>query len=170
MDYSTHGVEREAIVLPMLAKHGLPVPTILAGPVIDPSQPEAGPMMLLNVLPGQDLLSWAWDASPRDVEHAIQLVLQGVERLHELTEPLSQEMLAQQLPHLTLLIELQKVIDDGGPWHNEPIFAQAIQRLLPIVQSIQTPLAFSSGDYNQGNFLYTSRFAINPCCQAITAA
>jgi len=66
MDYSTHGVEREALVLPLLAKHGLSVPTILAAPVIDPSQPEAGPMMLLNVLPGQDLLSWAWNAPTAD--------------------------------------------------------------------------------------------------------
>lgn len=110
--------------------------------------------MLLNVLPGQDLLSWAWDAPPEDVNHAIELVLQGIDRLHEMTEPLNQELLAQQLPHRTLLMELQRVLDDGGPWLNELIVAQAIERLLPIVQSIQTPLAFSSGDYNQGNFLF----------------
>ena len=154
MDYSTHGVEREATVLPILARHGLPVPTIFAGPVIDPTQPEAGPMMLLNVLPGQDLLSWAWDAQPEAVNHAIHLVLQGIERLHQLTESLNQEPLAQQLPHRTLQIELQQIVDDGGPWLNEPVFAQAMQRLLPIIQSISTPLAFSSGDYNQGNFLF----------------
>lgn len=154
MDYSTHGLEREALVLPLLARHGLPVPTILAGPVIDPSQPEAGPMMILNVLPGQDLLGWAWNAPPKNVNHAVKLVLQGVEQLHAMTEPLYQEPLAQQLPHRTLLMELQAIIDDGGPWLNEPLFAQAIQRLMPIVQSMQTPLAFSSGDYNQGNFLF----------------
>ncbi len=154
MDYTLHGVDREAAVLPALAKHGLPVPTILAGPVIDPTQPEAGSMMLLNVLPGQDLLSWAWNASPEEVNHALRLVLNGIERLHQLTEALKQEPLAAQLPQRTLQMELQEIVVDGGPWLNEPVFAQAVNHLLPIVASIQTPLAFSSGDYNQGNFLF----------------
>lgn len=154
MDYTIPGVAREAVVLPLLAKHGLPVPTILAGPVIDPTQPEAGAMMLLNVLPGQDLLSWSWNASKQEVNHALRLVLEGVERLHLLTEPLKQEPVAQQLPQRTLLMELQDVIADGGPWLDEPVFADAIERLLPIVAALDQPLAFSSGDYNPGNFLF----------------
>lgn len=154
MDYTIPGVDREAALLPILAKHGLPVPTVLAGPVIDPTQPGAGAMALLNVLPGQDLLSWSWNASVEEVDHALGLVLEGVERLHLLTEPLKQEPLAQQLPHRTLQIELQEVLADGGPWLNEPVFAQAVEQLLPLVASIQLPLVFSSGDYNQGNFLF----------------
>jgi hypothetical protein len=93
-----------------VAKHGLPVPTVLAGPVIDPTQPDAGVMTLLNVLPGQDLLSWFWNASAEEVEHALRLALEGVERLHLLTEPLQQEPLAQPLPHRTLHMELQELI------------------------------------------------------------
>lgn len=154
MDYFIQGVKREAAILPILAKYGLSVPTILAGPVIDPMQPDAGAMMLLSVLPGQDLLSWSWNASPEDIELALRLVLRGVEQLHMLTQPLKQEAIAEQLPHKTLHMELQTVITDGGPWLNEPIFIQAIQRLLPVVSFIQTPLTFSSGDYNQGNFLF----------------
>ena len=69
MDYTVGGVEREAAVLPVLARYGLPVPTILAGPVIHLTQPNAGAMTLLTVLPGQDLLSWSWDASAEDSEH-----------------------------------------------------------------------------------------------------
>ena len=60
MDQRIHGVAREAAVLPVLARLGLPVPRILAGPVIDPTQPTMGAMTVLNVLPGQDLLAWSW--------------------------------------------------------------------------------------------------------------
>ena len=154
MDYTLPGVDREAAILPILAKHGLAVPTVLAGPVIDPTQPEAGAMTLLNVLPGQDLLSWSWNASAEEVEHALRLVLEGVECLHLLTEPLQQEPLAQPLPHRTLHMELQELIAEGGPWLHEPVFAQAVEHLLPSVASLHLPLAFSSGDYNPGNFLF----------------
>lgn len=152
MDYTLSGVDREAAILSILAKHGLPVPTVLAGPVIDPTQPDAGVMTLLNVLPGQDLLSWFWNASAEEVEHALRLALEGVERLHLLTEPLLQEPLAQPLPHRTLHMELQELIADGGPWLHEPVFAQAVEHLLPSIASLHIPLAFSSGDYNPGNF------------------
>ncbi len=111
-------------------------------------------MTLLSVLPGQDLLSWSWDAQAADVDHAVRLVLDGVDRLHRLTGALEQEPVAQQLSHRTLLMELQEVVADGGPWLDEPIFAQAVERLLPIVAAIDLPLAFSSGDYNPGNFLF----------------
>jgi aminoglycoside phosphotransferase len=154
MDYSLHGVERETTVLPILAKLGLPVPVVLAGPVFDPLQLSAGAMTLLSVLPGQDLLGWSWNAPSSDQSLALQLVLEGVEWLHALTEQLSQEPVAKQLPRKTLLDELQEVITDGGPWLDEPVFTQAIDLLWPIVTSIQVPLAFSSGDYNPGNFLF----------------
>ncbi|HLG60938.1 MAG TPA: aminoglycoside phosphotransferase family protein [Ktedonosporobacter sp.] len=154
MDYTPGGVEREAIVLPSLAKHGLPVPTILAGPLLDPTQPEAGLMMLLNVLPGQDLLGWSWDRSAKEINHALSLVLEGVERLHLLTEPLKRDDLAGRLPQQTLYMELQEIVAGGGPWFTEATFVQAVERLTPVVAALQTPLAFSSGDYNQGNFLF----------------
>lgn len=154
MDQRIHGVEREAAVLPVLAQLGLPVPTVLAGPVIDPTQPTMGMMTVLNVLPGQDLLVWSWDAPPDAVALAMRLVLEGVQRLHELTEPMNQEPLAAQLPRHTLRSELQDIIVRGGPWLNETVFTQAIERLQPIVANIHTPLVFSSADYNQGNFLF----------------
>jgi thiamine kinase-like enzyme len=111
-------------------------------------------MMLLNVLPGQDLLSWSWNATAKEADQAIQFVLEGVERLHLLTEPLKQEQLLQALPQQTLQTELEDVLADGGPWLKEAVFIQAVEQLIPIVASVQTPLAFSSGDYNPGNFLF----------------
>ena len=154
MDQRLHGVEREAAVLPVLARLGLPVPTVLAGPVVDPENPTMGTMSMLTVLPGQDLLGWSWDAPPAALQQAMRFVLEGVERLHKLTVGFSQEPIAKKLPHKTLLSELQEIIARNGPWFDEPVFTQAVDTLLPIVTAIHTPLAFSSGDYNQGNFLF----------------
>ncbi|GCE29747.1 hypothetical protein KDA_52310 [Dictyobacter alpinus] len=157
MNYIPHGVEQEAAVLPWLAKCGLPVPALLAGPVIDPTQPEAGAMTILNVLPGQDFLGWGRTATPAQIQWAIGLILQGVAMMHAVTGPLLHTPLASQLPRNTLDAELQAIIQAGGPWLTEPIFSQAIEALVPATSLIQTPLAFSSGDYNQGNFLFEDK-------------
>lgn len=74
--------------------------------------------------------------------------------LHSVTEPIRHEPIASQLPHNTLSSELQATIAQGGPWLKESIFQQAVKALLPVVSKIETPLAFSSGDYSQGNFLF----------------
>jgi aminoglycoside phosphotransferase len=154
MDQRIGGVEREAAILPVLARLGLPVPVVLTGPVVDPTRPEWGAMTILNVLPGQDLLAYSWDAPPPALERAMRLVLDGVARLHALTNEIARDPVAAKLPCITLLDELQGVIRRGGPWLNEPLFTDAIERLLPIVSAIDTPLVFSSGDYNPGNFLF----------------
>ncbi len=154
MNYIPGGIEKEAAVLPLLASAGLPVPTVLAGPVLDPTQPEAGAMTILNVLPGQDFLKWGSTATKAQIQWAIGLILQGVATLHSVTELIRHEPIASQLPHNTLYSELQAIITRGGPWLKEPIFQQSVEALLPVVSTIETPLAFSSGDYSQGNFLF----------------
>lgn len=154
LDQRIGGVEREAAILPVLAQLGLPVPAMLVGPIVDPTRSAWGAITVLNVLPGQDLLAYSWDAPPSALERAMRLVLGGVARLHTLTDQLVREPNAAKLPRITLLDELQGVIKRGGPWLTEPIFTDAIERLLPIVPAIETPLVFSSGDYNPGNFLF----------------
>ena len=154
MNYVLGGVEKEAALLPLLAQAGLPVPTVLAGPVIDPTQPEAGAMTILNVLPGQDFLEWGCTATPEQIQWAIGLILQGIDLMHSATEFLQRSPAAQQLLHRTPSSELQAILAKGGPWLSEPLIKQAIEALEPTVSKIETPLAFSSGDYNQGNFLF----------------
>lgn len=153
-DQRIGGVEREAAILPALARLGLPVPTVLAGPIVDPTRPEWGATTILNVLPGQDLLVYSWDAPLPALERSMRLVLDGVARLHALTDQLARDLIADQLPHITLLDELQGIVKRGGPWLDEPIFTTAIEQLLLIVSTIDMPLVFSSGDYNPGNFLF----------------
>jgi aminoglycoside phosphotransferase len=154
MNYVLGGVEKEAAILPLLAQAGLPVPTVLAGPVIDPMQPEAGAMTVLNVLPGQSFLEWGLTATPQQIQWAIGLILQGIDLIHSATKFLQRTPIAQQLLRKTLSSELQAILTGGGPWLSEAVFKQAIEALGPIVSKIETPLAFSSGDYNQGNFLF----------------
>ena len=48
IDPGIGNVEKEARLLPVLARLGLPVPRVLAGPVTHPAYPDAGPMVVLS--------------------------------------------------------------------------------------------------------------------------
>ena len=147
-----HGVQTEAKVLPVLSRHGLPVPQVLAGPVLDPSGEGPGAMTVLSLLPGHDLQNWSRSSSA-GLKTASKLVIEAVSRLHELTEPLSEEEIAAELPHTTMMAELDDLMHGESPWVQERMFTDVIDRLRPVVASIQTPLRFSNGDYQPGNFL-----------------
>ncbi len=146
------GVEREANLLPILARLGLPVPKVLAGPVSDPNSEGTESTTVLSLLPGESLQTWSRTSSA-GLETAAQLLIKAVDRLHQLTEPLSQEEVAKELPHKDMMSELQSVVDNAGSWIKEPLFIDSIDQLRPVVASIQTPLSFSNGDYQPGNFL-----------------
>jgi hypothetical protein len=111
-------------------------------------------MTLLNVLPGQSLLEWSDAATPQQIQWAIGLILNGVDLLHGATTFLQGSAASQFLPQKTLHSELQAIIERGGPWLDEPIFQQALATVELALRRFKTPLAFSSGDYNQGNFLF----------------
>ena len=152
LDCHRGGVEREAAVLPTLARLGLPVPALLAGPVFDPDRPTIGAMSVLSVLPGENLGNLTWsDAMP--VERSNALIHEAIARLHAMTGPLANGGIAGFLPRQTLADELQVLAAKAGPWRDQPRFAEAVQCLRPVVASIATPLAFTNGDYNPGNFL-----------------
>ncbi len=146
------GVEREARIFPVLARLGLPVSVILAGPVTDPDAPDQGALTVNSLLPGQTLQVWSTE-SAAGLELASRLVIEAVTRLHRLTEPLSREAVAPTLPRKTLLSDLQILLNDRNPWMQEPVFTEAADRLLPIVEAVKTPLVFSNGDYQPANFL-----------------
>jgi aminoglycoside phosphotransferase len=146
------GVEREGKVLPVLARLGLPVPSVLAGPAFHPGYPSAGAFLVLSELPGKPL-PWI-DVTLEEADLTCWLHQQAVARLHGLTEQILGEDVSQILPKRTLIDELEGIVARGGPWFDVPIFVQAMQRLRPILESIGTPLVFSNGDYNPLNFLH----------------
>jgi hypothetical protein len=154
MNYMLGGVEKEAAILPYLAQAGLPVPTVLAGPVIDPSQPEAGAMSVLNVLPGQSFLDLDYAMAPERIYWAMDQILQGVALIHGVTSFLQRSPAIRFLPQKSLRSELRAILERGGPWLSQSVFNQAIISVDRALAAIETPLAFSSGDYNQGNFLF----------------
>jgi aminoglycoside phosphotransferase len=156
MDSFRGGVETEAALLPVLARAGLPVPELLAGPATDPERPNAGPMTVISPLPGRDLQASARGASPDELAILCVLVLDAVERLHGATEHVAADPVAARLPHRTLASELEEIERRGGPWLNEPFVRDALAHLAPLAAVEMTPLVFSNGDYNPGNFLADS--------------
>ncbi|MHB0874603.1 MAG: phosphotransferase family protein [Anaerolineae bacterium] len=160
LDRLIGGVAREAQVLPVLGRLGLPVPRLLAGPVVDPDRPEAGPVSVISALPGQDLLRFVQssnatteEAPEERIGRGIDLLLEALRRLHALTPAVEASPLAQVLPRRTLLAVREAIETRGGPWLADEGFVEALRLLRPLLARIETPLAFSNGDYNPGNFL-----------------
>jgi aminoglycoside phosphotransferase (APT) family kinase protein len=148
------GVVTEARLLPALAALGLPVPQVLAGPAFDESAatPEGAVMSLLSLLPGESLLQVSL-SSAAGLCRAEAVLLEAVERLHALTEPLSQTLAGRSLPRRDLLAELDAIVDRGGEWAEQSVFQHAVQKLAPVLTHIQEPLVFTNGDYQPENIL-----------------
>lgn len=146
------GIEREAKLLPALARFGLSVPSVLAGPAIHPDYADAGPMVVLSELPGRPL-PWV-NSTLAEIDLTCRLHQKAIARLHQLTEQVRSADAAGDLPDNTMLSELEEILGRGGPWLETEVFRQAVRRLHPILASIETPLALSNGDYNPMNFLY----------------
>jgi len=145
-------VATEAKLLATLANLGLPVPDVLAGPATDPDVAETCPFTVLSMLPGQDLQRLSL-SSPVGLATAKFLVIEAVARLHALTATVRNTSVAAELPSRDLWAEVRAVLDRGGPWPDEPVFRDAVRQLEPILRAIRTPLVFSNGDYQPGNFL-----------------
>jgi len=149
------GIEREGRLLPVLRDLGLPVPSVLAGPTIHPDYPKGGGLIVLSELPGKPL-PWG-DITLVEADFTCRLHQEAVTRLHQLTNQISGDKVALDLPRKSLSSELEGIISRGGPWLEVPIFAEATKRLQPNLETIQTPLIFSNGDYNPLNFLHDGK-------------
>ena len=147
------GVQREAMVLPVLLKLGLPVPSLLAGPVVHPEYPEAGEMAVLSEVPGTPLPFIGSTLNEADL--TCRLLYEAVGRLHELTDMLLSSATADDLPHRTLLDEANHIVVRGGPWFEETVFRNALDLVVSALPAVAVPLVFSNGDYNPLNFLHT---------------
>jgi hypothetical protein len=146
------GIEREAKLLPALARFGLSVPSVLAGPVIHPDYADAGPMVVLTELPGRPLPSVK--STLAEIDLTGPLHQKAVARLHQLTEQVRSTDAAGDLPDNTTLSELEEILGRDGPWLETEVFRQAVRRLHPVLASIETPLDLSNGDCDPMNFLY----------------
>ena len=146
-----HGpVGFEAAVLRALERLGLPVPRLLAE--MPPGADGDPGAMVLSLLPGTSLQAISM-ASPSGLEVAQNLLIEAVTRLSELTAPLEGAPVGRSLPRLRLADQLRAVAVSDSPWLAIHEFHSAIKRLRPVLERIATPLVFSNGDYQPGNFL-----------------
>jgi thiamine kinase-like enzyme len=111
-------------------------------------------MSVLTLLPGEDLITWGYRASSQERKALEPYVLAAIVQLQQLTTSLSHCAIAVELPRRTLQGELQSIANQGGPWYDEPTYAEAVERLIPLIERVQTPLVFSNGDYNPANFMF----------------
>lgn len=145
-----HGnVEFEVKLLKTLSKIGLPVPLVLAEPVIEPN---GEPVVLLSFLPGTNLQALSMQ-SKESLQLAKHFLIEGISHLSEMTNTVITEPIGKSLPHYSLLSQLQSVTDKHLSWSQIPLFIKAIRLLEPLLQNIQTPLVFTNGDYQPANFL-----------------
>ena len=145
-------IEREARVLNVLVALGVPVPKVLAGPVILTDSRDTA-AIILSELPGQPL-PWLGTTSLAEADLTCRLLIRGVDELHHLTERMSGHEGAGVLPRTTLTEELQAIIQRGGQWLNVDLFVRAVDALSRKLDDVQCPLVFSNGDYNPLNFLH----------------
>jgi hypothetical protein len=115
MDSGRGGVEREAAVLPVLRSLGLPVPEVLAGPMVDPDHPGGGAMTVITVVPGDDLQTLSHGADAGTLARLSELLLDAVDRLRDLTPVLLADPLGAVLPRASLSDELDAIVARGGP-------------------------------------------------------
>lgn len=148
-----HGsVEFEILVLRILAEKGLPVPEVLAGSVNDPDMADYSAVAVYSFLPGitvQNLSQQSSDAC----KTAARLVVEGACRLADLTDKLKGNSESAFLSTTTLSDRLESVVNNGGPWLDEAVFAKAVNRLRPVLEDNPDVLVFSGGDYQPANFL-----------------
>lgn len=147
-------LEREVALYPLLARLGLPVPTVLAGPARDPSDPAERPRIVLSLLPGVNLQALS-EQGGRQLRRARGLLIDAVRWLHRLTPAVRQDPAAGVVPSGGLRHHLATIVGARGPWREAPVFRDACRRLDPVLGRCAVPLVFSNGDYQPANFLAT---------------
>jgi hypothetical protein len=149
-------VEREARLLPHLARAGLPVAEVLAGPASDPAAPAAGAMAVYSVLPGEHLLRRIYRASAAEKPALADQLLEAVDRVQALTPRLAALLAGagetDLLPHRGLADEL-RAAGAGPAAAAGPQLARALAVVAPLAAQEEAGPSFWSGDSNPANFL-----------------
>ena len=145
-------LEREAALYPVLARLGLPVPHVLAGPARDPGDRRGGDRLVLSVLPGDNLQRISQKGG-RHLKMARDLVIEAIQWLHRLTPRIKADPAHRVIPHGGLTFHLGSILERKGPWLKESVYREAARTLMPALEKVKMPLVFSNGDYQPANFL-----------------
>lgn len=145
-----HGdVRKEIQILRALKEYGLPVPEILS----DPFEIKNGEYAAVySLLPGENLQKLSMQ-SEQGLILAKNLLVEAVIELIDVTDFVRKHEVAKILPEIRLSDELKVLNTEDNPWFGKKIYQEAIQKLQEALPYIKTPLVFSNGDYQPGNFL-----------------
>ena len=141
-------LEKEARLFKTLAGLNLPVPNVL----VEPQEGDDRRVAVYSFCPGQNLQQLS-EESTEGLKLAVQLVIEAITRLAEITKSVKNQIEPSLLPNITLSSQLERIVNSGGEWLEETVFQCAVERLQPIVESITDPLVFTNGDYQPANFL-----------------
>jgi len=142
----------EKDVLEALQEIGFPVPQVRS-PIFEMAQNgEIFWGLFLQEVEGSPL-EWLNLDNLHSADTTCKLTLQGVERLHHLTDKLLRHRISAALPKRFLADELEVIKSGAGPWLSESFFQRALGLIESIIPQIAVPLVFSNGDYNPLNFL-----------------
>jgi aminoglycoside phosphotransferase (APT) family kinase protein len=148
------GVEREALVLPELARLGLPVPRLLAAPSTDPKDDET--VSVLSFLPGVSLQDFAM-RSEASLVTARTLAVQAINSLHSVTDSMWFNLVASEalgkVPKRRVWLAWRR---EQETWDSQPDFGDTLRQRMEIASrntTLRTRIVFSNGDYQPGNFL-----------------
>ena len=145
-----HGnVEMEVKMFRALKEYGLPVPEILSGPFRN----EVGDYVAIySLLEGENPQKLSM-RSADDLQEAKRLLVKAVLALMGASSFIAKHEVSKSLPHRSLQLELEEIKTSQSLWSKEPIFQRALQRIGGVLPGVTTPLVFSNGDYQPGNFL-----------------
>jgi hypothetical protein len=145
-----HGdVRNEVPILRALKAYGLPVPQVLAGPFKNDRNEHVA---VYSLLPGENLQKLSM-GSGRDLDLAKNLLIQATTTLTDTGEFIKKYEAGGLAPSKTLADELRTLCDGDNPWYAEKVFSDAIRKLQGSLDGVATPLVFTNGDYQPGNFL-----------------
>jgi hypothetical protein len=145
-----HGnVEVEVEIFRALKEFGLPVPEILSAPFRNENDER---VTIYSLLEGESLQHLSM-RSEDGLQEAKGLVIQAVRKLLSASSFMAHHEVSKLLPRRTLLSELETVKRTNSAWSRTAIFQSGVKHLQGVLPEIDTPLVFSNGDYQPGNFL-----------------
>jgi len=145
-----HGnVKKEVQIIKLLEEFGLPVPKILHLPF---KNENGAYVAIYSLLPGENLQKLSM-GSKKELNEAKRLLISAVTKLMDATQFIRKSKISRVLPIITLDFELKKLNSKDNSWLKYEIFQSAIKKLKIAIKNINTPLVFSNGDYQPGNFL-----------------
>ena len=112
VDFRSDISPERALLVPVLAKLGIPGPRILG----DSVEQTKGHLTLCEKTRGENLTLWTLGGTPHRIRRATERAFEGIDRLQSITEALQADPVGSQLPRRTLMDEVA-ILTDSARWN-----------------------------------------------------